>query len=330
MVSEKRLLYFLKEVGIPLEVPAGDLPTGKVLARGICPLHDGADNKNAFLVFADGFACQTRTCHQDKRFGSNLHGLIRHLVYRVTGEVMGWQAAWKYASSHRKQIRGVFEEVQVRRATSTNDRPKAVTWSADDLRACLQIPDPYYLSRGYSPETLTHFNVGRCVRPLPDGEDRLLGWSIIPVLRKWWPPAGYTARNPRGVGDRRWHHGLPSSQFLFNEVHDHTDSPLIVCEGPGCVMRFFEAGYPCGVATFGNTMHIRQSEMVNEYLRSGKKRLLVARDQGEGGEKLVQSVTNWFGKQVEVISAPMGAKDFGDLSTTAVRDWMGNFLSIAA
>jgi hypothetical protein len=42
-VMKTRLLSFLKDVGLLDEVPAEDPGKGRVLARGVCPPHDGAD-----------------------------------------------------------------------------------------------------------------------------------------------------------------------------------------------------------------------------------------------------------------------------------------------
>jgi hypothetical protein len=332
VVSEKRLLYYLKEVGIPLEVPAGDPPKGKPLARGVCPLHDDADNRNAFLIFGDGFACQTHACHTDKRFGNNLHGLIRHLAYRSTGRVMSWPDSWRYACSNKHQIRELLEEVKLRRASPSNDRPKQVTWSADDLRACLSTPDPYYLGRGYLPTTLAHFGVGSCVRTLPDGNN-LLGWSVFPVLRgKSQPLAGYTARNPKwrtGHEVPKWYHGFSRNDILFNSHAALCRGPILLCEGPGCVMRFHEAGFGGAVATCGADLSTPQYYQFLRLLQPGR-RVLVTADNDDAGRKFAETVV----RQVrgvcvtppEVVIAP-GAKDFGDLTTHVVCEWMANYLS---
>src|SRR5262249_7826156 len=101
----KNVLRYLADLGLIGEVPDEHPASRRVLARSVCFLHDGADNPNAFLLFADGFACTTKGCHKDKTFGCNLPGLVRHMVYRVTGEVMDWRPAWKYARANRDRLR---------------------------------------------------------------------------------------------------------------------------------------------------------------------------------------------------------------------------------
>ena len=122
--------------------------------------------------------CETNKCHKDKEFGCNLHGLIRHLVYKVSGEVLDWRPAWAFAQQNIDRLK---EHLAGRvRQTSTGGHRRVVHWTRDDLLGCLEVPSRYYLGRGYRAETLQHFGVGTCVRPLPDGK-RLLDWAVFPI-----------------------------------------------------------------------------------------------------------------------------------------------------
>src|SRR6185369_1812950 len=73
---DKKILHFLKKIGLVAEVPLVHPGPRKPLARSACFLHDG-DNPNALLVFADGFVCETKKCHEEGSLGQNLPGLIR-------------------------------------------------------------------------------------------------------------------------------------------------------------------------------------------------------------------------------------------------------------
>src|SRR3954454_10336221 len=97
---DKEVMHYLSAIGLLDQVPKVHPGTRKVLARSVCFLHDGADNPNAFLLFADGYVCDTNKCHMDRKFGCNLPGLIRHMVYRLTGREMDWPAAWRYAKAN--------------------------------------------------------------------------------------------------------------------------------------------------------------------------------------------------------------------------------------
>ena len=85
---DKRLLTFLHDIGLLDEVPEDEPEARQVLSRRCCPLHDGADNPQAFLLYKDGYACMTHRCHKNPTFGGNLYGLVCHLAYRANGKEM--------------------------------------------------------------------------------------------------------------------------------------------------------------------------------------------------------------------------------------------------
>src|SRR5262249_22483616 len=153
---------------------------GVVLARCVCPFHEEADNPAGLVVYSDGWECATRGCHTDRTFGRNPVGLVRRFAHRLSGRGMDWREALTHVKAHRDEVKEMVEAAKAKQSGRASYRKKYVSWSAEDLAACLEVPDPYYLSRGYRPDTLEHFGVGRCVRELPDGED-LRGWSIFPV-----------------------------------------------------------------------------------------------------------------------------------------------------
>jgi hypothetical protein len=321
---KKYLLHFLQRLGLLAEVPETLPSKGKVLARSVCFLHDGADNPNAFLLYADGFVCTTNQCHHTMEFGHNLEGLIRLMVHKVTNKVMPWKEAWRFAQNNVDLLKELIGE-RVRHACGDSSGDRIITWSREDLADCLKVPDAYYLGRGFRPETLEFYGVGTCVRPLPDGNDRLLGWSIIPVLDWGDPrPLGYTARNPRwvpGGAHPKWHHAVSRSQCLFNMGNFWPGSdPLIICEGPGCVMRFREAGLLSAVATLGASLSDRQYGLFMCVLYH--QQVYIAADADEAGRQFAENVK----KRIEGICLreprivyPPETKDFGDMTPEQIR-----------
>jgi len=321
---DRKILYFLKSIGLLARVPGCPAP-GKVLARSACFLH-GGDNPNALLLFVDGYACETRQCHKDKTFGLNLPGLVRHMVYKVTGEVMPWRPAWRFAQDNAARLEATGGET-VRHAKAASKRPLHVDWSAADLAACLEIPDPFYLTRGFQAETLVHFGVGRCVRPLPDGKDRS-GWSVVPVLGgPYKVPHGYSARNPRwfeGGELPKWVHAFARNDCLFNaDAAERSRGPIILCEGPGEVMRFYEAGLDGAVAVMGNSLSGTQQILFGmiHSLRYNGNDIFIAADADETGRKFAQEASRklrGFGNPV-VVFPPRGKKDFGGATVEEIR-----------
>jgi hypothetical protein len=317
-------LHFMQDIGLLDEVPRAMPEPGTVLARSPCFLH-GGDNPNAFLLFADGFACETNKCHQDRELGRNLPGLIRHMVKRLTGEAMEWRAAWRWANANRQRLRELVG-VRVRAGRRKRSGPRYVAWTREDLAACLEVPDPFYLSRGYKPETLAHFGVGRCVRPLPDRQYPS-GWSVIPVYDGPDHLLGYTARNPWwATGDRssKWRHAVQRRECLFNwwNAQVGRPDPVLICEGPGCVMRFHEAGCPHAVATLGSSMSLEQKER----LMSLEQRFIIAADADDAGRKYAKQLRFLLGERLydglEVVFPPDGYKDFGDMQSDDLAAWL--------
>jgi hypothetical protein len=286
-------------------------------------LHDDADNPNAFMLFADGFACSTQACHKQKQFGCNLEGLIRQMVFRVTEEVMAWRDAWDCARNNIEKMRDLVKEANVRQARggSAAGRPD---WSQEDLAACLETRSAYYLDRGFRPETLEHFGVGTCVRKLPDGR-RLLGWAVVPVLANFGPPYGYTARNPRhGDGEQKvkWLHRLAKSECLYNGNNAWRGrGPLIICEGPGDVFRFFEAGLTTAVATLGGALSGTQYGcFLSLYYHQN---VYIAADADEAGKKFAEETWRLIRgvclRELKILFPPPGRKDFGEATAEEIR-----------
>jgi 5S rRNA maturation endonuclease (ribonuclease M5) len=276
------------------------------------------------LVYKDGYACTTHECHKVREFGPNLFGLIRHLTFRATGQVMTFKDAVIYAERHKDRLRGLVPEGDRYRGRRTSPQPRA-QMDAAQLEACLKGPDPYYLGRGYDAATLYEFGIGTCIRPLPDGK-RLMGWSIIPVYHGWsgFPDVlvGYTARNPAcRPGDRktRWLVSFEKSRYLFNLRNaTRNRGPVIFCEGPGDVLRFWQAGYKRAVATFGAS--ISEDQLGLQLMISKRhERVYFAADNDEAGRRHAESASRRIGTTAEVIYPAEGCKDFGDMTADQIR-----------
>lgn len=327
---DRRVLTYLSGIGLLEVVPTEHPGKGKVLARSVCFLHDDADNPHGFMLFADGFVCSTANCHKKGDLGSNLPGLIRRMVCRLTGEPMDWPAAWSYARTNPAKLKSlVGDAVSHAKNVSTKDSEPYVSWSADELAACLKVPDPYFLNRGFRCETLMHFGVGRCVRLLPDKNHGMLGWSIIPVTNFGTMPFyGYTARNPRWVDggvDLKWCHGLKRSRCLFNMRGAMFRGPLVIVEGPCDAMRLWEGGVRGGVAVFSNSLSDGQYGIVLSLLGYDRE-VIIAPDNDDAGREFatkararLQGVCNPV-----VLHPPARYHDVGEMPAEQVAGWMAS------
>jgi DNA primase len=87
-------------------------------------------------------------------------------------------------------------------------------------------------------------------------------------------------------------------------------------------MRFFEAGYAGAMATLGNAMTRSQYGLFLGTLE--RHPVYIAGDADEAGRKFADQVHKTIGDpsgETVVIFPPRG-KDFGDLPTEEVRQWM--------
>lgn len=122
----------------------------------------------------------------------------------------------------------------------------------------------YFISRGYQPETLKHFEMGfgvkgemkdRCVFPVRNIDGGLLGWSGRSVINN---------------AQVKWFHA-PKERFLKGLTLYNIDKafPYIsetgevyIFESIGNVMRAYEAGIYNAVATLGNKMTKQQAQFI--------------------------------------------------------------------
>jgi DNA primase len=148
---------------------------------------------------------------------------------------------------------------------------------------------------------------------------------VLDSFREW---VGYTARNPRwvpGSNQPKWHHGVKISHRLYNlwAARDAVwrSGTVILCEGPGDVLRWFEAGYPCAVAALGSTLLDGQFGGFH-LLLSDNVRCYIAADNDEAGRKFAQQAQNMlsgaFSNEIKVVLPPRG-KDFGELRPEEIR-----------
>jgi hypothetical protein len=238
---------------------------------------------------------------------------------------MAFKPAIKYARRHVDEIRRLVPAGTGYRGRSNRACPSA-DYTIEELNKCIRVPDPYYLSRGYNPETLVYFNVGTCLRQLPDGSN-LVGWSIIPVYNhqvgRGRRLVGYAARNPKWrAGDRlpRWLSKFEKSDVLFNYFDAFLEpGPLFICEGPGDAMRFWEAGYRRAVATFGASISYHQIGGVWSLRRYEVNRFYIAADADEAGRRHAEYALREIGYSTQIIY-PSGAKDFGEMTVEQIQE----------
>jgi len=210
----------------------------------------------------------------------------------------------------------------------------------DDLMCHLQ-PSNYFKSRGYSDEVIKEFNCGgewhksrtygegRVIVPVYDPIDgyliaftcRLLDDSQIEAWRPKWCHALNFADIRKKSADRTDEERFHASSVLFNlhraKNHMGPNRTIILVEGPGDVMRMWEAGFGNTVAVLGTGFSKHHRTLLHKV---GCNRIVCVLDGDEPGQKAARVVQKMCGDyfQFETIELPPG-KDPGDHDPSQLR-----------
>ncbi len=146
--------------------------------NGKCPIHCG-DNPSSFCLFHNEnqnyksarWKCYTKGC--ESIFCQSSIGLVRGLLSR---EKYGWNGLGDRIESFSNTLQwcrkfvGFKEDVQkekvgVKEKEFELPAPQ-VLFTKQEVRDSIIIPSPYFLNRGFSPDTLDFFDVGRPKEPV--------------------------------------------------------------------------------------------------------------------------------------------------------------------
>lgn len=161
------------------------------------------------------------------------------------------------------------------------------TYSEEWLRLFTAAgPGDYWLSR-FTPEACEHFNLGM----LPDGSA-----AVYPLRDQNGMIRGVVERNLSQEGPKyKYPFGTDTTDFLFN-YHRCSGDEIVLVEGATDAIAAWEAGYEA-MAIYGSRLSAAQQALLRRY---APKRLLLAFDQDEAGQRAVHAVQLAF-PEVEVV-----------------------------
>lgn len=325
---------------------------------GPCPVHNG-DNPHAFCLYRQGdfpgkWACYTRAC--EAHFPKTIIGFVRAVL---SGTRYDWQPGLGRRSvAHNEavsfccdflgvKLEGITVDAQAVarlrflsdvRSWGCHDARPVKAMPRDSVRAALLIPAPYFLERGYSPETLDRFDVGLCTNPQRPFFER----AVVPVYSQG-KAVGFTARSihaecpecglhhgggcPQDDDARRraskWLHltNFHTGHYLYNLDHARPAAAAIkkvlLVEGPGCLWRCVDAGCEAVVASFGAKLSDAQQVLVETL---GVREVLVGYDRDQAGEQGFAQVKRLLGRLCKVTRLLPPGHDWGGSSLESVRD----------
>lgn len=180
----------------------------------------------------------------------------------------------------------------------------------------------YMLERGYSPETMWHFDLR-----YSEKKDRI----VIPVRDVDFKLVGFSGRAIRDDQEPKyWDKGLPKRHILFHQEHAKQHEDVIVVEGPLDVMKVYQAGYENVVAIFGGGFSKFQAERLTRGFRS----CIIFTDnpdRDEAGAALAHKIGGAMrkaGKETYIARYAENVKDPGEMSEAKIKESIENCESL--
>lgn len=342
------------------------------LYTGCCPIHIG-DNAGALNLYHKGdtrpgyWKCQTKACQET--FGATILGFIRG----VLSERQGWRYfpdknkrnnqpkfPWHKTVEWACTVLGTnLEDVKVDEdelekvqfavgMTVIGKTPKQESKGVAraKVRQFLQVPAPYFIARGWSPEILDRYDVGT----YPVSGRALSGRVAVPVYDDNHRVAiGFTGRSlfERCEKCKRWHEpgscpigeasfraskwrneGFKRESVLYNywfaKKEIEKTGVVLLCEGPGDVWRLEEVGFHNSLAMFGADLSDQQQVILE---MSGAMNVVVLTDLDETGELAREKLKKRLGRTFRLHFPQLTRHDLGDMPISDVQACLAPLLN---
>ena len=287
-----------------------------------CPIHEGSDNPFAVSIALDKkvWRCWTRGCHD--HYSCNIWGFIKGCLqtdsfsdalkyvcklYDVEGALKDGPSSDNGGDKPNTDFNQLIRQIKgSRKADRGSCQVEHVT--RPKTESC---PSPYFISRGYEPETLRFFGV----RETPsDTKGVLRRRAIIPIYDNAGMYCGYIGRatlpyiEPKYIFSK----GIRKSDYLYN-YHNAIQgmvSTLFLVEGQGDVWRLWECGVKNAVGLFGKDVSSQQRKLL---LNSGATRLVVLTDNDQAGRESKIKIKRELGRLFKLVFPKMHTKDLGGM-----------------
>jgi len=291
-----------------------------------CPVHEDSDNNRAFSLSVEKqmWRCWTRDCQNE--YGNDVFGLIQGVLSRKYSKDVGFKEALDWTcnllnvDSKKLQVDKEQEPSEfVKLVTMFSNREKFVPIPTDD-RYNLIHPSDYFLSRGFSEETLLHFEVGDC----HDKGSSMCQRAVIPIHND----SGdiIVAHIGRSVKDYRtpkflFTKGFDKRHFLYNyhraECRASEASCLFITEGQGDVWKLYEAGVHNVISIFGKSLSVQQQRKIQ---RSGVTRLVILTDNDQAGRESKTQLYRQLSRMFKLEFPRLSCKDVGEMKISQIKD----------
>lgn len=291
-----------------------------------CPVHEDSDNNRAFSLSTDKqmWRCWTRDCQNE--YGNDVFGLIQGVLSKKYGRDVGFKEAldWtcKILNVDSKKLEIDKEQEPsafVKLVTMFSSRERFVPTPTENSYNLIH-PSDYFLSRGFSEETLLHFEVGDCYERSSPMSQR----AVIPIHND--DGSIIVAHIGRSVKEYRtpkflFTKGFDKRHFLYNyhrAIHRALEaSCLFITEGQGDVWKLYESGVDNVVSIFGKSLSEQQQKKIQ---RSGVTRLVILTDNDQAGRESKTQLYRQLNRMFKLEFPRLSHKDIGDMNVDQIKD----------
>lgn len=343
----------------------GRLRKAKKFYVGPCPVH-GGNNNTAFNIFHEGdevignWRCFTHGCHN--KFQPTIIGFIRGVLSHTN---LGWadnsdtdkeysfhdtiKFLEKFCKSGATSNLDIDMEAFEKRKFSSNmsriyapDVPEVLyKIPREQVLSSLNIPDKYFMARGFSKEILMKYDVGLCTakgKPMymratvpiyDESHSFIVGctgrsiFEICPLCQSHHSPIEECPDQYNLWKYTKWRHndGFKGEHHLYNywfaKNYIAKSGIAILVESPGNVWRLEEAGFHNAVATFGAHLTDGQRAILD---KSGALSLIVLTDPDAAGRLANERIRKECGNTYSLYFPQWNGGDVADTPIAQVID----------
>jgi hypothetical protein len=337
---------------------------GKFISMS-CPIH-GGDNNSALNLYHTGdhyrgnWKCRTHHC--EEVFKSSIIGFIRgilsnreHNWSKDGDKTSSFQDALNYATNF---LNLSINDIHINKNTKDkntfisnvkllqhNNQKTNNGIMRSSIRKSLNIPSPYFISRGFSKEILDKYDVGDC----DNSNKEMYNRAVVPVYdidHKFM--VGCTGRsifekcteckafhdNECPNGEESWKHskwrhnaGFKTQEHLYNywyaKKHIIESAIVILVESPGNVWKLEENKIHNSVAIFGSNLTDRQKTILD---MSGAMTIITIMDNDEAGKKATKTIYDKCHKTYNIKNISLSKNDIADMTSEEIEREIKVFL----
>jgi 5S rRNA maturation endonuclease (ribonuclease M5) len=324
-----------------------------------CPIH-GGDNDGALNLYHIGDSYRgnwkCRTHHCEEVFKGSIIGFIRGVMShnqfnwcKNGDDVVSFKDALDYATNFLKiSLKDIkISNIDKEKSRFVSNSKIFIPISSNDdgisrsiVRKNLNIPSPYFISRGFNKSILEQYDVGECesqtkemanraVVPIYDiNHKKMIGCTGRSIFEKCTKCKSF--HNPNNLCPKddelwkysKWRHssGFKTQESLYNlwfaQPHIKETGTVILVESPGNVWKLEENGIHNSVAIFGSNLTDRQKMILD---MSGAMKIIAIMDSDDAGQKARVTIDQKCSRTYNIEHKYLVKNDLADMTNDEIQ-----------